>query len=407
MSKSSDKAIIAEHISKSYEIGVQRSSTLSHSLGTLLGRKTSKQKFLALNDISFEVNRGDSLAIIGHNGAGKSVLLKILSRITYPSKGRFTIDGKVSSLLEVGTGFHYELSGRENVFLNGTILGMSRQEIRQKFDDIVAFSGVEQFIDTPVKHYSSGMKVRLAFAVAAFLDPEILIVDEVLAVGDANFQKQCLNKMETLAKSGRTILFVSHNMAAVRNMCNKAILLERGNMIVQGDVNQVINQYLKRSSENAAVDLSQRLDRGGNGKIKFLSIELNNDAAETIDFSLCGMPLTFLIGYETFEPLNNVVFIIQILSQQGEIITTFNNYLTEGPFFDISTGVNKVKCRIPKLPLPPGEYSVNLQSIVNLEWADDIENVFKLEVNEGDFFGSGKLSEQGDIVLVEHQWRKQ
>jgi lipopolysaccharide transport system ATP-binding protein len=402
----SEQAIIAEHLSKTYQLGVRHSATLSHSLGSLFGKKQSAQEFLALNDISFEINRGDSLAIIGHNGAGKSVLLKILSRITYPSKGRFTINGKVSSLLEVGTGFHYELSGRENVFLNGTILGMSRTEIRQKFDDIVAFSGVEQFIDTPVKHYSSGMKVRLAFAVAAFLDPEILIVDEVLAVGDADFQKRCLNKMETLAKSGRTILFVSHNMAAVRNMCNKAILLERGNMIVQGDVNKVINQYLKRSSDNAAIDLSARLDRGGNGKVRYQSIELRNDADEPIDFSLCGMSLNIHLSYLASEPLNNAVFIIQILNQQGEIITTFNNYLTEGPFFEISAGLNQLRCRIPKLPLPPGEYSINLQSIVNLDWADDIENVFKLEVNEGDFFGSGKLSEQGDIVLVEHHWSK-
>ena len=235
-------------LSKRYYIGKKQSGslreTLSHAAGNLFS-KTESEEFWALKDVSFEVQQGEVLGIIGKNGAGKSTLLKILSRITEPTTGSVVIDGRVSSLLEVGTGFHPELTGRENIFLNGAILGMKRTEIRKKFDEIVAFSGIEQFIDTPVKRYSSGMYVRLAFAVAAHLEPEILIIDEVLAVGDAEFQKKCLGKMKDVSEQdGRTVLFVSHNMEAVQNLCNEVLLLKEGRVITIGTPADTVRQYL-------------------------------------------------------------------------------------------------------------------------------------------------------------------
>src|SRR5690349_11409369 len=253
-----DCVIRVQDLGKRFVIGHQRSGYLRYSFADgvrrLFGRRETREEFWALRDLSFDISRGDVVGIIGRNGAGKSTLLKVLSRITRPTTGRFEIDGRVSSLLEVGTGFHMELTGRENIFLNGTILGMRRSEIRSRFDEIVSFSGVEEFLDTPVKHYSSGMRVRLAFSVAAHLEPEILIVDEVLAVGDAEFQKKCLGKMgEVSEKEGRTILFVSHNMAAVKHLCRTAMLLTAGGIAAYGNVDAVVNNYLDmaESSLNA------------------------------------------------------------------------------------------------------------------------------------------------------------
>ncbi len=250
-----ESAVVAEHISKRYLIGKTQSDsfreTIDYSIRKLIGgRKSSFTEFWALKDISFEVNKGEAVGIIGRNGAGKSTILKILSRITTPSSGKVVINGRVASLLEVGTGFHPELTGRENIFMNGSLLGMKKIEIKKKFDEIVEFSGVEKFIDTPVKYYSSGMYVRLAFAVAAHLEPEILIVDEVLAVGDAEFQKKCLGKMEEVGKHGRTILFVSHNMTAVSSLCKKVLYLDKGEVAGYGDTGSMINKYLSKEGTN-------------------------------------------------------------------------------------------------------------------------------------------------------------
>ena len=244
----SNPVIRIENIGKEYSIGVSNSTSVRDSLGrrwsAIFGKKNrAKDSFWALRNIEFNLQKGEVLGIIGRNGAGKSTLLKILSRITSPTEGKLEIIGRVASLLEVGTGFHPELTGRENVFLNGTLLGMSRKEVSLKFDEIVDFSGVEKFIDTPIKHFSSGMYVRLAFAVAAHLEPEILIVDEVLAVGDIAFQKKCLGKMKDVSGQGRTILFVSHNLQAVRTLCTRAILLHKGKMIMDGQVNDAISNY--------------------------------------------------------------------------------------------------------------------------------------------------------------------
>ena len=239
-----EKAILVEGLSKKYIIGKQKDGSLRGSLANLFDRtKNDSEDFWALKDVSFGIDKGDVVGVIGKNGAGKSTLLKVLSEITKPTKGRVEINGRVSSLLEVGTGFHPELTGRENIYLNGTILGMTRKEVKSKFEEIVAFSGVEKFIDTPVKHYSSGMYVRLAFSVSAHLEPEILIIDEVLAVGDADFQKKCLGKMQDASKNGRTVLFVSHHLGSIKQLCNKGILLEAGSVKKSGEIDDVITAY--------------------------------------------------------------------------------------------------------------------------------------------------------------------
>lgn len=238
-------AIRVKNLSKRYTIGAQKSDSLRHSLGDVFRKKkSSKEEFWALRDVNFEIQKGDVVGIIGKNGAGKSTLLKILSQITKPTEGSIEINGRIASLLEVGTGFHHELTGRENIYLNGTILGMTRKEVTAKFDEIVEFSGVGKFIDTPVKHYSSGMYVRLAFSVAAHLEPEILVVDEVLAVGDSEFQKKCLGKMQDVAGKGRTVIFVSHDLVAVKQLCKNGIFLSKGNVEYIGSIDKVIDKYI-------------------------------------------------------------------------------------------------------------------------------------------------------------------
>jgi lipopolysaccharide transport system ATP-binding protein len=285
------KAVITvEHLSKSYILKHQNTErytalrdVITNKAKNIFNSKRSNptsEEFWALNDVSFEVKQGERIGIVGRNGAGKSTLLKILSRIITPTNGRITIDGRVASLLEVGTGFHPELSGRENIFLNGSILGMSKSEIKSKFDEIVAFSEVEKFLDTPVKRYSSGMYVRLAFAVAAHLEPEILIVDEVLAVGDAEFQKKCLGKMKEVSGEGRTVLFVSHNMAAVRNLCDKAILLNKGTVTLQGSVDEVINEYLN-SKDTEGLSGIYNSPNTGDSDVKLSKAEMIDSVGNT------------------------------------------------------------------------------------------------------------------------------
>lgn len=265
----SDIAIRVNSLSKKYTIGSHKSDSFRDTLSRVFKKRepSPERDFWALKDVSFEIKKGEAVGVIGKNGAGKSTLLKVLSRITEPTTGKITLNGRVSSLLEVGTGFHPELTGKENIYLNGTILGMSRQEVKEKFDEIVAFSGVEKFLNTPVKHYSSGMYVRLAFAVAAHLEPEILIIDEVLAVGDAEFQKKCLGKMEDITNQGRTVIFVSHNMQAIQNLCPNSLLLEHGKLILKSSTKNTITQYL----ENTRNDSSQTWQSGHKQKDVYFS----------------------------------------------------------------------------------------------------------------------------------------
>jgi lipopolysaccharide transport system ATP-binding protein len=309
----SQPIIEVEDLSKRYQLGVIGATSLRDSLQhqwqRLRGRAPEAKagEFWALRDVSFTVQPGEVLGVIGRNGAGKSTLLKILSRITEPTSGRAILRGRVSSLLEVGTGFHPELSGRDNVFLNGAILGMTQAEIRRKFDEIVAFAEVEKFLDTPVKRYSSGMYVRLAFAVAAHLDPEILIVDEVLAVGDAAFQKKCLGKMGTVAKEGRTILFVSHAMSAVRTLCHTAVLLEQGRLLFAGKANDVIDRYLQISKADGSTGkITSRMRAVNTGEFSIDEILLRDQSGEATTELKVGEPFTIVLRFTVHSTVQNV-----------------------------------------------------------------------------------------------------
>jgi lipopolysaccharide transport system ATP-binding protein len=311
-----------------------------------------REEFWALKQVSFEVPKGQVLGLIGRNGAGKSTLLKILSRITEPSEGRIHLRGRVASLLEVGTGFHAELTGRENVFLNGAILGMSKAEIRRKFDEIVAFSEVENFLDTPVKHYSSGMYVRLAFAVAAHLEPEILIVDEVLAVGDAIFQKKCLGKMGEVARGGRTVLFVSHNVGAVRSLCQRAVLLKNGRIERDGDVEAVLETYVQTPFEGFGRHENKQYG------LVIDKVSLKNEfAQESAEFQP-GDELSVEVHFTATKPIYRPYIAIVVESRKGNCFTA--NMLLDGNRPEMLSGAGVFRCTFQSIPLLPQQYTIKL-----------------------------------------------
>lgn len=339
----SQTAIRIQGVSKKYTIGKQKDGSLRGTLASLFSKSKSQQtEFMALKDVSFTVNQGEVVGIIGKNGAGKSTLLKVLSQITKPSSGRIELNGRVASLLEVGTGFHPELTGRENVFLNGTILGMTRKEVAAKFDEIVAFSGVEKFIDTPVKHYSSGMYVRLAFAVAAHLEPEILIIDEVLAVGDAEFQKKCLGKMKDVAGEGRTVLFVSHDLAAVKQLCDKGVLLKGGEVAFEGEIEETIDQYMRSSVLEGDYKNEQLVAES----YAVQSIQIQNELGESCHHFDIHQPIRILLnlqiptkseGYSLFVNVKtiqgNAVFAIEKpILQELNVLEIPSHFLTRGSY---------------------------------------------------------------------------
>jgi len=332
--------------------------------GGQTSRQVSREQFWALKDVSFEVGRGERIGIIGRNGAGKSTLLKILSRITDPSRGRAIIRGRVASLLEVGTGFHPELTGRENIFLNGAILGMANAEIRRKFDEIVAFSEVERFLDTPVKHYSSGMYVRLAFSVAAHLEPEILIVDEVLAVGDAEFQRKCMGKMESATRDGRTILFVSHNMNAIRRLCNNAILLDGGRVEAIGSSEEVCHRYLtaQRDQLHQMVVREQVLRLPADPSFRLDSVEILQNGTPVGGPVLNGTPLQIRIAYRLLEDLSGLRVFVDILDEFGDLLLrTFHDDRAE-TVPDMRAGQYVSELTIPASLLAPGMVTVSVKA---------------------------------------------
>jgi lipopolysaccharide transport system ATP-binding protein len=415
----SDIAVRVDGISKRYQIGAvqQRHDTLrdhvAHRFNTLLRRTAASVQastiFWALRDVSFEVKRGEVLGLIGRNGAGKSTLLKVLSRITTPTSGCAEIYGRLGSLLEVGTGFNTELTGRENVYLNGAIMGMRSAEINRKFDEIVDFAGVEQFIDTPVKRYSSGMYVRLAFAVAAYLEPEILIVDEVLAVGDAAFQKKCLGKMGDVAKQGRTVLFVSHNMAAVQNLCTTGIVLSAGQVVFSGSALEASEHYLSSvtSRDFAIVDLRRHPGRTPDSRPLILSIGLlsDNGVSRYRDSVKAGEDIVFEIQYDTQELcLDNVVLGIQ--SSLGERLFTVSGRFSPDFKWNLR-GRGTLTCRVPNLALVPGEYRVMVAmgSRIQRKDFDTVEDALTFSVEASDYFGTGELLLPGQgHFAIRSQW---
>jgi lipopolysaccharide transport system ATP-binding protein len=367
-------AIRVENLSKRYRLGATRvDNNLTENLKAGLGRvwrgltgreksaATESNDFWALKDVSFEVKPGEVVGIIGRNGAGKSTLLKVLSRIVEPTGGRATVRGRMGSLLEVGTGFHPELTGRENVYLNGSILGMSQKEIARKFDEIVAFSGVEKFLDTPVKRYSSGMYVRLAFAVAAHLEPEILIVDEVLAVGDAEFQQRCLSRMGTIAEEGRTVLFVSHNMPAVRNLTNRCAYLQRGQIVCVGETKSVIDRYLGDSftARTTQQDEGEGLDYYRRGKtndaIRFRRVWFTTPTGDKVESFRVGDSFAINLLIESKENCPQACVAFGLANQNSERVTTI--YSRDQSFsLTIRPGEQHVRAVVRGLPLSPGRY---------------------------------------------------
>lgn len=418
-----------EDLWKEYRLGVIGHGTLTHDLQSWWARVSNKEdpnkkisriiagqekqiegeSFWALRGINLAVKQGEVLGIIGKNGAGKSTLLKILSRVTAPTRGLIKVKGRIASLLEVGTGFHPELTGRENIFLNGGILGMSRREILVKLDEIVDFSGVSNFIDTPVKRYSSGMYVRLAFSVAAHLEPEILIIDEVLAVGDAEFQEKCLGKMEAVGKQGRTVLFVSHNLPMIEKLCPHSVLLQAGKVLASGETFSVLDKYRESIHSNAGLrHLENYEERQGIGGLKFTKVQYLDQSMSEIEEAKVGDTLIIRVHFKNIDGLlkksarfsvgvtnfSNSLFILDTSVADGKSIAVDNN--------------GHIDFIIPRLPLTRGTYFLSLFSEANGDIQDWITSGPSLHVNDGFFFKSVKncvKGLEGKQVIVEHEVR--
>lgn len=424
----SEIVIQADGLNKKYRIGARREGyrtlrdTLAGALispfrrahrllsGQSYGAAELDETIWALKDVSLEIKRGEVVGIIGPNGAGKTTLLKILSRITEPTGGQAEIHGRVGSLLEVGTGFHPELTGRENIYLNGAILGMKKAEIEQKFDEIVSFAEIEKFIDTPVKHYSSGMYVRLAFAVAAHLEHEILLVDEVLAVGDAAFQKKCLGKMEDVATLGRTVLFVSHNMNAILNMCKRALLIKDGEMASFGNTQQVVESYLSSltSRQFGFADLTCHAGRSHGMSVIAQTIGLRTlkSGEEYCESAASGDDLSFRIHYDCGELTIDLVQ-IGISTIMGQRVFTVGTHLC-ADFRDSLQGNGVIECYLPNVRLTAGEYAVTVMMGKrmpphNIDYVDD---ALRFRIEDDDYFGTGLAPLPGQGYFVQRsQWK--
>lgn len=390
-------AIQVENLGKNYRLGTLNSARLKRDFLSFFKKSaqadSEEESIWALRDVNFEIQQGDAVGIVGKNGAGKSTLLKLLSRTTAPSTGSIKIKGKISSLLEVGTGFHPELTGRENVFLNGAIMGMSKRDIKARFDEIIEFSGVSRFVDTPVKRYSSGMYVRLAFAVAAHLETEIMIIDEVLAVGDVDFQKKCLGKMrEVTGNQGRTVLFVSHNMASVKALCNHGLFLEKGQLRLSGTVQEVTEAYTTANRGMVeSTELVRRTDRTGNGAVRLAGMSVQDLNGNEIYTILTGDDVVFLFRLQVGpEPVRNVDFGLNFFDpEDNNMGVNYSSY--HGLHFDAPAGsVLQIRCILPKFPFTVGTYKVGTRILVNNEEADWLlGGAGFIRVENGDFFGTG------------------
>jgi lipopolysaccharide transport system ATP-binding protein len=418
----SDTVIHVENLGKKYIIGHQKQERYTSlrdvitdkvkSFSQVLSRKDQQEdptheEFWALKDVSFEIKQGDRVGIIGRNGAGKSTLLKILSRITEPTEGRISINGRVASLLEVGTGFHPELTGRENIFLNGAILGMDRVEIKRKFDEIVAFAEVEKFLDTPVKRYSSGMYVRLAFAVAAHLEPEILIVDEVLAVGDAQFQKKCLGKMEDVGKEGRTVLFVSHNMGAVSRLCQRGLWLEQGRLKLSTDIQDIVSEYLTSNLEASGEKIWQ--DGIANVGIKyflFKAVRIYNSQGGITSHLSSVEDFWVEIEYELSKNLANCRVGLIISTVEGTILfATYDTDICEDSGYR-QEGSYVSKCQIPGNILNSGRFLISINAgIPGLKNLAKIENILSLEIEDMKGLNAGLGKKRIGIINPLVDWK--
>jgi lipopolysaccharide transport system ATP-binding protein len=410
------ESVTVDNLSKCYELGrLQNETQLRDQLVSLVRapfrKRRPKEILWALRNVSFRVNEGEVVGIVGRNGAGKSTLLKILSKITYPTSGTVKARGRIASMLEVGTGFHEELTGRENVYLNASIIGMKKREVDAKFDQIVAFAGVERFIDTPIKRYSSGMRMRLGFAVAAHLEPDVLIVDEVLAVGDAVFQKKCITAMQDMRGGGRTVLFVSHNMSAVENLCSRGIWIANGQVRLDGTTHEVIEAYMGSftSSEGASNDLKQLDDgRRGSGEIRFSRVELLTKGGELQTVTRSGKAVTIRLHYHAREAIERPSFGIKIISEMGTLITDSSTWLHNIDIPLVNPGDGYVDLEIDMLNLLPGRYSLSLwvDSALKHHNYDVIEHAMSLDVEEAAIYNtSRRIDSRYGLVFFPQRWR--
>jgi len=403
-----------ENLAKQYRLGEVGTGTLSHDLNRFWHKVRGKEDpysivtdvndrtqnsgsdyVWALQDINFEVKEGEVLGIIGRNGAGKSTLLKLLSKVTGPTKGEIKLSGRIGSLLEVGTGMHPELTGKENIYLNGAILGMTKAEVARKFDEIVEFAGIEKYINTPFKRYSSGMRVRLGFAVAAFLEPEILIVDEVLAVGDAEFQKKAIGKMQEVSEGeGRTVLFVSHNMGSIKSLCTRSILMDNGQIVYDGDTKTCIDKYLSANKSEQDKSLKDIKTRTGSGKLKFSGYRLLNEDNKEITEATSGEFLRISVNFDLYENVNfeKVIFALNFKDNYDNILVSF---VTDemGIKFNPNPEKNIIDIDIPELMLRGGQYHIRLLAMEGgtdkSDFLDEVDNAFTITVLSSDYWNSG------------------
>ncbi|MBI4879386.1 MAG: ABC transporter ATP-binding protein [Planctomycetes bacterium] len=406
------RAIEVSNVSKLYRLGeLYKHMMLREYLMSLLRRRPLQvdDTIWALRDVSFGIEAGEVVGLIGRNGAGKSTMLKVISRITDPTAGSYRVTGKVASLLEVGTGFHQELTGRENIYLNGSILGMHKREIDGKLDAIVAFADVARFLDTPLKRYSSGMKLRLGFAVAAHLDPDVLLVDEVLAVGDAGFQKKCLSAMRELQSGGRTVIFVSHNMAAVENLCSRAIWIDQGRLVRDGEAREVIRAYFATFGEATrdGIGLDAVAGRQGNGLVRFTRIEYLSADHEHGPLAQSGQHLTMRLHYRAAQRIPDPHFGVKISTEMGTTVTEVSTWSTGFAVPCVEPGSGAIDLVIESLNLMPGRYYVSL-------WAegmgpihyDVLDRCAILDVEPSNYYGSGRgVESRYGIVLLPCSFR--
>lgn len=408
------EAIIVREITKKYSLTQSTESyrykTLQEEILSLpsriFQRKKNVQDFYALRDVNFTVMHGERVGIIGGNGAGKSTLLKLIGRVTAPTAGKIEIRGRVASLLEVGTGFHPELTGRENIFLNGSLMGMTKVEIINKFDEIVDFAEIEKFLDVPVKRYSSGMYVKLAFSIAAHLEPEILLVDEVLAVGDVRFQKKCLGKMQDITKdAGRTILFVSHSIATIQNLCNRCILLEHGKLVAEGDTKFVIDKYL--SLEGPLDNLLNTSSRKGTGALQIVGFSLRGADGLKLRYAQVGTPVTieFEVINHLTNPINNSHISLGINNSLGIRVGYLDSDISGTPLREIPAGASKIRIHLDCVTLVQGSYSITTFIKINGDISDWVKDLVRFDVEDGDFFGSGKSFTATDgMFFIQHKY---
>jgi len=408
---SSDRIVVSTRgLSKSYVIEHRpQDSTVAEALFRLLAnpfRSSAKEEVWSLRDVSLDIREGQIVGVVGRNGAGKSTLLKLLSRITEPTRGEARIAGRVGSLIEVGTGFQPELTGRENIFLNGTILGMRRSEIARRFDQIVDFSGIEKYLDTPVKRYSSGMYVRLAFAVAAHLDTDILFVDEVLSVGDAEFQKKCLGRLSDVAEEGRTVMFVGHNMATLESLCTHGILLDKGRLLHAGTLKETVAEYqqmIRPEHISQETVVARRVDYGSRYE-HVRSADLVDESGNSTRCVTVGEKLAIRVALEMPLPLEGAVFVAWIDSSFGNCVLTLKTPRTGGPMERLH-GKCEVTCVVDSIPLMPGEYVLNFGLWKGAGYIDLVDGNITFIVQNGDTFGDGWGAHATGVCVAPSRWR--